>query len=92
LTVLLLLPLLLYGCATTPPVQEMSDARQAIRAAREANAQQFAPEMLEAAEAYLQEATSELDAGLYDAARRAALTAKRRAMEARDKALAVEGG
>ena len=37
---------LLAGCtATPPPVQEMSDARQAIAAAREAGADRMAPQV-----------------------------------------------
>ena len=45
----LLIPLAVVGCAVAPPVQEMSDARQAIKAAREANAEQHAARPLHSA-------------------------------------------
>ena len=47
---------LLAGCVTSPPVQEMSDARQAIRAAEEADAERLATETLTAARRFLAEA------------------------------------
>lgn len=87
---LLSLPLIVSACALAPPVQEMSDARQAIRAAREVHAEQHAPALLHSAERYLQQATEELDVGHYHEAREAALSAKEQAIEARDKALHAE--
>jgi len=86
---LLILPLLFTGCATiTPPIQEMSDARQAIRAAHEANARKYAPDALTQAEVLLQEATSHLDEGDFDRARAAAVEARLEAIRARDRAAA----
>jgi hypothetical protein len=41
------------GCQTSMPVQEMSDARQAIMAAKDAGAAEFAADDLDAAEKYL---------------------------------------
>ncbi len=84
---MLLLPLLAAGCAVAPPVQEMSDARQAIKAAREADAENYAPDALHAAESQLQHATEQLDAGHYGEARESALTAKQQAVQARDAAV-----
>ena len=79
---------LLAGCATTsPPVQEMSDARQAIKSAREANAQQYAPQKLQSAEDSMELAIRTLEQGEYEAARMAASVAKALAIKARDEAL-----
>ncbi|MCB1844769.1 MAG: hypothetical protein KDI09_17535, partial [Halioglobus sp.] len=46
----------LAACETAPPVQEMSDARQAIAVAREAGAEDRAASELRQAEAYLESA------------------------------------
>ncbi len=51
--------LLLAGCATAP-VQEMSDARQAIQAAEEAGAAEYAPEALQDARRLLTSAERKL--------------------------------
>ena len=53
----------LVGCATSPPVQEMSDARQAISAAKEAGAEELAVDELGRAETYLKNAEEELVVG-----------------------------
>lgn len=84
---LLLWPLLFTGCAVAPPVQEMSDARQAIRAAREAHADRLAPQALSNAEHLLDQATSRLEEGAYPEARQAAVAAKNEAVRARDMAI-----
>ncbi|HVC02087.1 MAG TPA: DUF4398 domain-containing protein [Steroidobacteraceae bacterium] len=68
----------LAGCQGAP-VQEMSDARQAIEAARVAGAAQRAPADLEAAQAEIASAERHLQAQEYVRARDAALEAKRRA-------------
>lgn len=73
---------LLAGCITSPPVQEMSDARQAIAAAEAADAQRLAPESLDAAREYLVEAERFLQQESYGAARTNAVRAKNRAMAA----------
>ncbi|MEJ2406504.1 MAG: DUF4398 domain-containing protein [Candidatus Thiodiazotropha sp.] len=87
---LLLFPLLLLSaCAVMPPVQEMSDARQAIKAAREANADQYAPQKLRSAEDSMELATRTLEQGEYEAARMAASVAKALAIKARDAAIAA---
>ena len=60
----------------------MSDARQAIAVARDAGAARFAPEQLREAEAYLVSAQRNLSERLYTLARRDALQARSKAMEA----------
>jgi hypothetical protein len=71
------------ACATKgPPVQEMSDARQAISAAREAGAATYAGEGLRAAETSLAQAEAQLHQRLYWDARRLALAAKESAFDA----------
>lgn len=70
------------GCEIAPPVQEMSDARQAIAVARDAGAERFAVETLRAAEAFLDSAQRNLTERAYAQARRDALQAKTKALEA----------
>ena len=74
--------LLLAACETAPPVQEMSDARQAITVAREAGAADLAASELAEAERYLESAEQRLDRQQYREARNAALEAKLRAQQA----------
>lgn len=73
--------LLLFSCATAP-VQEMSDARQAIQAAREAGAQPESQANLQNAESLLKEAELALENGDYSKARRKATQAHREALQA----------
>lgn len=76
---------LLAGCAAAPPVQEMSDARQAIAAAREAGADRLAADRLAEAQALLASAEEYLawaNASGYWSARRAAISAKETAFDA----------
>lgn len=77
------------ACAMVPPVQEMSDARQALEAAREAQAEKFAEQKLRSAEDSMELATKTLNQGEYEAARMAASVAKALAVKARDEALAA---
>lgn len=81
--------LLLGACTVMPPVQEMSDARQAIKAAREADAERYAPRKLRSAEDSLELATNTLEQGEYEAARMAASVAKALAIKARDAAVSA---
>ena len=74
--------LIAAACGTAPPVQEMSDARQAIAAAKEAGAEQFGAEDLRAAEAFLDSAQRKLSERAYAQARRDALQAKGKALAA----------
>jgi hypothetical protein len=71
----------LLGCAGAP-VQEMSDARQAIAAARAAGAAQVNSPDLDAAEAAIARAEQHLQSQEYTRARLAALQAKRHAAAA----------
>ncbi len=80
----LLMGLLLFaaGCETSPPVQEMSDARQAIEVAREAGAAEHAAFHLKAAEDYLKSAEQKLNDHQYSRARYDAKQAKMKALDA----------
>ena len=68
----------LFGCSGAP-VQEMSDARQAIVAARAAGATEVSSPDLYAAQAAITRAERHLEAQEYTRARLAALAAKRHA-------------
>lgn len=70
------------GCETAPPVQEMSDARQAIAVAREAGAAERAAFHLKAAENYLESAEEKLNDRKYSQARYDAKQAKMKALDA----------
>lgn len=83
---MLLALLVLAGC-TVAPVQEMSDARQALQAARAAGAADHSPGELAAAEELLHRAQRALEAGDYVQARDSALSARNAAVEAREQAL-----
>jgi len=81
LLIILLSISVLVACGVAP-VQEMSDARQAVRAAHDAGAEQKAPELYDQAETMLDKAVQELDEGRYDQARKAAVSAKKAALDA----------
>jgi len=68
--------------AAGPPVQEMSDARQAIAAAREAGAAEMAADSLQLAETRLAEAEVQLQDHMYWNAKKLALAAKESAIAA----------
>ncbi len=70
------------GCAGWP-VQEMSDARQAIVAAEKAGAERYAPEMLAEAQKLLASAKSHSSKGDYRMARDEADLARDKAIQAR---------
>jgi Domain of unknown function (DUF4398) len=74
----------LLACASGPPVQEMSNARQAIKAARDAGAERSAPQQLTEAEALLERAENNLQKRAYRDARRDAIAARGKAAEALD--------
>jgi len=84
-TIILFLSTLVFiqSCATNPPVQEMSNARQALSAAREANAERYAEEHFKKAQELLEEARSNIENGDYYTARYLALEAKNAAIQAR---------
>lgn len=80
--------MLVTACATAP-VQEMSDARQAIRSAQEAGAAHYSSHELQAAEQSLQQAQRWLDRGAYATARHYAIDARDQAIQAREAAAAA---
>ena len=69
---------LLAGCVTAPPIQEMSDARQAITAAEQANAERAAADTLADARRFLAEAERQIQEEAYGPARLNAVRAKNR--------------
>ncbi len=80
---LFFLLLILASCALKPPVQEMSDARSAIKMAHALPGQQGrADAYLKSAESALDEAADAIRNEHYDRARRKALEAKRKAQQA----------
>lgn len=85
----LLFPLLLVAACAQAPVQEMSDARQAIQAARAVVQQPADRAQLENAERNLRDAEAALEAGRYAEARRHAASAKADALEVRERAEAA---
>jgi hypothetical protein len=70
------------GCAGAP-LQEMSDARQAVRAAERAGAAKHAPEPLAEARRLVEQARLNMQKGEYKAAREDAEKAREKATEAR---------
>jgi hypothetical protein len=76
---LTLAALALAGCVSAPPVQEMSDARQAINAAEAAMAGRAAPDALRDAQRFLAEAEQQIQQQAYGPARFNAIRAKNRA-------------
>jgi len=73
--------IMVSGCQSAP-VQEMSDARQAITVAQEAGAEQHAPGDLKAAIDYLQSAEGFISQRRYEMAREEAVNAKASALDA----------
>jgi 3-deoxy-D-manno-octulosonic-acid transferase len=73
--------LTLAACAGAP-VQEMSDARQAIRAAQAAGAVERAPDQLGRAQSLIDEAQRQLQRHEYGEAQRNALEAREEAVKA----------
>lgn len=69
------------GCAGAP-AQEMSNARQAIKAARDAGAERVAPGKLSEAQSLLEQAEASLRKRDYRNARRSAVEARGKATEA----------
>ncbi|MHB1543964.1 MAG: DUF4398 domain-containing protein [Gammaproteobacteria bacterium] len=82
--VLLVAGVVLTGCAVAPPVQEMSNARQAISAARAAGAARLAPAKIMAAERWLEDAEYALREKDYERAYKSARRARKRAIMALD--------
>lgn len=89
-SIIVLLLAALAACAS-PPVQEMSDARQAIAVAREAGAEELAQTDLAAAEKFLESAQDKLNRRAYAQARRDAENAKAKALDALARVQAQQG-
>lgn len=87
---MLLLAISLIGCASAPPVQEMSNARQTIAAANEVRAKIHAPEQIAEAERLMVQATNALESGDYLAARDLAVAAQQQAIKARQQAISKQ--
>lgn len=87
---IILLTLLIASCAAGPPVQEMSDARQAIAAAEESDAASLAPDELNEARALLEQAETQLRARYYRLAQENAIRARNRAVEVLQASQAVD--
>ena len=83
--------LLLASCASAP-VQEMSDARQALRAAENAGAPVYSAEDYASAKALLDSAEQSLESQDYDSARQQATDARELAIRARENASLQRGG
>lgn len=86
----LLAAALVAGCAGMP-LQEMSDARQAIRAAERAGAEKHAPQLLDEARGLVESARASMHQGDYREARDDAELARSKAMEARRLAEEAQG-
>jgi hypothetical protein len=82
----LCLVLSLSACVSAP-VQQMSDARQALQAAEEAGAPQRARDTFAAARVLIEQAQEALDRGDFETARLRAEAAKEAAVRARQEAL-----
>jgi predicted S18 family serine protease len=82
--------LLMLAACVSLPVQEMSDARQAIRSAERAGAAVYAPKQLQKAKQMLEKAQTSLETGAYFEARRFALEARDKAIQAREKTMGEE--
>ena len=80
--------LVLLAACVTAPVQEMSDARQAIQAAEEAGAATLATQALSDAKRLLTSAERKLQREAYASARQDARESRRRATEALEAARA----
>ncbi|MFZ0255569.1 MAG: DUF4398 domain-containing protein [Gammaproteobacteria bacterium] len=81
-----MLLILVSACAGIP-LQEISDARQALSAAEEVKADEYAPIHYERAETLLGRAERAMAAGDYDKARGEATFAREEAFKARERSL-----
>lgn len=87
--VVLIIMMSVVGCASIP-TQEMSDARQAIKAARNVKAEYYVPTHLAEAEQNLTQAERHLEAGQFQKARLGAILAKEQAVNAHKMTVALE--
>ncbi len=89
LTIIAVFSLFLAACATAP-VQQMSNARLALQAAKKAGAAQRVPQEYDRAKVLLQRAEVQLQVGGYQSAKALAEEAQRAAQKAREDALKKE--
>ncbi len=73
---------LIIGCATAPPTQEMSDARQSVEAAKSVGAETHAPVAFDSAQYLLNKAQNDLEAGDFEKAQKDAIAARKAAKQA----------
>ena len=78
---------ILTGCATLPPLQEMSNARQTISAAKGLSENAATDKKILEAERLLARAQRRIEVNLYDSARQDALRAQEEAIEFIEKAI-----
>ena len=71
----------LSACATLPPLQEMSNARQTIAAAKEMKSSAEQSQKIQEAERLLSRAERRMEVNLYESARQDALRAQKEAIE-----------
>ena len=71
----------LSACASLPPLQEMSNARQTIAAAKEMNSSADQSQKIQEAERLLSRAERSMEVNLYESARQDALRAQKEAIE-----------
>jgi len=83
----LLLMLVLSGCALLAPVQEMSNARQSLEAAKMAGAEVHDSKRFFQAKTLLKQASQRIDSGEYTQARSLAIKAHTMAIKARQVAI-----
>ncbi|MGF1612648.1 MAG: DUF4398 domain-containing protein [Gammaproteobacteria bacterium] len=81
------LVLMLLGACVSVPLQEISDARQAVRAAQEIGAERRAPIHYERAEILLGRAERAMATGEYEKAWGEATLAREEALKARERSL-----
>ena len=77
----LMIVFMLSACATLPPLQEMSNARQTIAAAKEMNSSAEQSQKIQEAERLLSRAERRMEVNLYESARQDALRAQKEAIE-----------
>jgi predicted lipid-binding transport protein (Tim44 family) len=86
--VTIIILIILIGC-TTIPTQEMSDARQALKAANDVNAKHYAPTAWQQAQKNLKQAEEYLIKNQFQQAREQAILVKQQAVNAHNMAVAI---
>lgn len=84
----IIIPIIIIGC-TTIPTQEMSDARQALKAANDVNAKHYAPSTWQQAYKNLKQAEQYLINNQFQQAREQAILVKQQAVNAHNMAVAI---